>query len=367
MVKRLVMGLLSILLVVPIAAWPQTHRILGAKVYRPVREGKELVGLAKSLGLNTLFVGDELGNSLSFREECRKAGLKYFLIVRTFNDAEAAKQDPSLVSIDRQGRPARRDGDVMICPSRADFRRQKIERVRAVIRHLQPDGVTLDYFRFFIYWEGVDPQTGPVDFPAFCFDRSCLEDFRRSGGEQLRHAVGGDAVAANRQLIDEIWSEHREAWYAWRVKRIAENAREFTQAIREGFPELSIVLHAVPWSRDEFNGARERIVGQDFRLLAPFFDYVSPMAYSALTHRGPGWVGKLDEELLKEVPQAKLLPSIEVGPDGPTFPPMPLEQYENDLQAALKAGAGVVLYHLELLLDAPAKQAITRELIRKSP
>ncbi len=335
------------------AAWPQAHRILGAKVYRPVREGKELVGLAKSLGLNTLFVGDELANPLSFREECRNAGLKYFLIVRTFNDLEAAKDDPSLVSIDRQGRPARRAGDVMICPSRADFRRRKIERISAVIQRLKPDGLTLDYFRFFIYWEAVDPQTGPVDFPAFCFDRSCLEEFRRSSGEKLRHAVVGDKVEANRQLIDEIWSEHREAWYRWRLRRIAENAREFTQTIREGFPDLPIVLHAVPWARDEFNGAREKIVGQDFRLLAPFFDFVSPMAYSALTHRGPGWVARLDEELLKEVPESKLLPSIEVGPDGPAFPPMPVEQYEDDLQAALQAGAGVVLYHLELLLDEP--------------
>ncbi|HUU13415.1 MAG TPA: hypothetical protein VM182_06865, partial [Terriglobia bacterium] len=90
MVKRLVIGLFSIILVAPIAAWSQAHRILGAKVYRPVREGKEPIILAKSLGLNALFVGDELGNSVSFREECRKAGLKYFLIVRTFNDPEAA-------------------------------------------------------------------------------------------------------------------------------------------------------------------------------------------------------------------------------------------------------------------------------------
>jgi hypothetical protein len=362
-VKRPVFGLLLIFLVASTVARPQSNRILGAKVYRPARSAKELVGLTKSLGLNTLFVGDELGNSLAFREECRKASVKYFLIVRTFNDPEAARLDPSLVSIDRQGRPARRAGDVMICPSRPDFRRQKIERIRAAIRRLQPDGVTLDYFRFFIYWEGVDPKTGPVDFPAFCFDRSCLEEFCRSGGVKLRHTVAGDAVQANRQLIEEIWSEHREAWYAWRVRRIAENAREFTQAIRDGFPHLPIVLHAVPWTRDEFNGARMKIVGQDFRLLAPFFDYVSPMAYSALTHRGPGWVAKLDEELLKEVPESKLLPSIEVGPDGPEFPPMPLGQYENDLQAALKAGAGVVLYHLELLLDNPARQAVTRKLL----
>src|SRR3990172_7318896 len=131
MVKRLMVGMLLVALFAPTAARPQTRQILGAKVYRPVREANELVEFAKSLGLNTLFVGDELAGSLSFREECRKAGLKYFLILRTFNDPEAGERDPSLVSIDRQGRPGRRAGDAMICPSRADFRPHKAERIRA--------------------------------------------------------------------------------------------------------------------------------------------------------------------------------------------------------------------------------------------
>jgi hypothetical protein len=345
------------------AAFAQGSPILGAKVYRPVRDAKELVTFAKSLGLNTLFVGDELATSLPFREECRKAGLKYFLIIRTFNDPEAAQQNPSLVSVSREGRQARRDGDVMICPSRADFRRHKMESIRSALERMQPDGVTLDYFRFFIYWEGVDPEAGPVGFPAFCFDASCVHDFLNSSKLHLHTGLPRDPTVVPRELIDEIWNQHREMWYAWRAERIAEDAHEFTGFIRKQFPGLPIVLHAVPWSRDEFGGAREKIVGQDLRLMAPYFDYVSPMEYSALTHRGQGWVARLNRELLAEVPKEKLLPSIEVGPDGPEFPPMSAAHYESDLKAARDAPAGVALYHLELLLDAPEKQAITRRLM----
>ena len=87
------------------------------------------------------------------------------------------------------------------------------------------------------------------------------------------------------------------------------------------------------------------------------------MEYSALTRRGPGWVERLNRNLLAEVPAAKLLPSVEVGPDGPNFPSMSLKDYESDLKAARKAPAGMVLYHLELLLDDPARQEITRRLI----
>ncbi len=57
---------------------------------------------------------------------------------------------------------------------------------------------------------------------------------------------------------------------------------------------------------------------------------------------------------------------VEVGPDGPNFPPMSLGDYESDLIAARKVSAGVVLYHLELLLDDPARQEITRRLIGAS-
>jgi len=348
----------------PVSA--QRPPILGAKVYRPAGDSKVYIDLAKALGLNTLFVGDELGKSREFRDACRKAGLKYYLIVRTFNDPEAASEDPSLVSVSREGRPARRDGDAMICPSRRDFRQAKMARIAEAIRRLDPDGLTLDYFRFFIYWEGVDPRTGPRNFPAFCFDRNCLEEFLRSSRVKVRNTVVGDSVAANHALIEEIWQRHRDTWYAWRVQRIAENAREFTEFLRREFPGMPLALHAVPWSREEFAGARESIVGQDLRLLAPFFDYVSPMEYSALTRRGAGWVARLNRQLLREVPAAKLLPSIEVGPDGPEFPPMPPAQYEADLQAALRATHSVVFYHLELLLADPARQALTRRLLARS-
>ncbi|HET7208479.1 MAG TPA: hypothetical protein VFI95_18025 [Terriglobales bacterium] len=353
--------LLSLILSQEAGRHPRVIR--GAKVYRAVRDPRDLVRFAKSLGLNTLFVGDQLAASLPFRQECQKAGLQYFLIIRIFNDPEAAADDATMISVDREGRQGRRGDDVMISPAREDFRRIKRERIRAAIERLKPDGVTLDYFRYFIYWEGVDPKTGPLNFPAFSFDRASVEDFVRATGLPLKPDLPPGTQEVPRALIDRIWNHHREAWYRWRVERLVEDAQEFTSFIRQQFPELPIVLHAVPWTRDEFGGAREKIVGQDLRRLAPFFDYVSPMEYSALTRRGPGWVERLNRNLVAEVPAAKLLPSVEVGPDGPQFPLMSLEDYESDLIAARKASAGLVLYHLELLLDDPARQDITKRLI----
>lgn len=348
----------------PVPAFCREGPILGAKVYRGGRNPQELIGLARNLGVNALFVGDELARSGDFRAQCAKAGLRYFLIARTFNDPEAAAGDSTLVSVDRTGKPARRNGDVMICPSRADFRQKKMQRIKAEIERLRPDGLTLDYFRYFIYWEGIDPQRGPENFPAYCFDASCVSEFLRSTKLRLSTGVPRDSGPVPRELSDEVWFHHRDEWYRWRTRRMAENAREFTEFLRKNFPALPIVLHAVPWSRNEFDGAREKIVGQDLQLLVPYFDYVSPMEYSALTRRTSGWVAGLNGKLREEVPAAKLLPSIEVGPDGPEFPPLSLERYQSDLSAARGAEAGVVLYHLELLVGDSRKQAITKRLFK---
>lgn len=345
-------------------AFCQNGPILGAKVYRAGQDPQQLIDFAQSMGVNTLFVGDELARSSEFRARCARARLKYFLIVRTFNDPEAAAEDATQVSVDRTGKPARRDGDVMICPSRADFRQKKMQRIKAEIERLHPDGLTLDYFRYFIYWEGIDPQRGPENFPAYCFDASCVREFLRSTKLRLSAGVPRDSEPVPRELSDEIWLQHRDEWYRWRTRRMAENAREFTEFIHKNFPGLPIVLHAVPWSRDEFDGAREKIVGQDLQLLAPYFDYVSPMEYSALTRRGSEWVAELNRRLGKEVPTAKLLPSIEVGPDAPGFPPLSPERYQSDLSAARSAVAGVVLYHLELLVGDAQKQAMTKRLFQ---
>lgn len=346
------------------SAFCRNAPILGAKVYRGGQDPQQLIDLAKNLGVNTLFVGDELARSSEFRWQCAKAGLKYFLIVRTFNDPEAAADDATLVSVDRAGQPARRDGDVMICPSRPDFRQKKMQGIKTEVERLHPDGLTLDYFRYFIYWEGIDPQKGPGDFPAYCFDWSCLRDFLNSTKLHLSTGLPHDAKTVPSELSEEIWLHHRDEWYRWRCQRMAENAREFTEFIHRNFPGLPIVLHAVPWSRNEFAGARQKIVGQDLQLLAPYFDYVSPMEYSALTHRASGWVAELNQQLGKEIPAAKLLPSIEVGPDGPEFPPLSPKRYQSDLRSARRAAAGVVLYHLELLVGDAQKQAITKRLFQ---
>lgn len=340
--------------------------ILGAKIYTAPEDETKMVSFAKSLGLNTLFVGDQLAKRSSFRNECRKAGLRYFLIIRTFNDPEAAAKDPTLVTVDRDGNKGQRDDDVMISPSRGDFLLAKQERIRTTIERMKPDGVTLDYFRYFIYWEGVNPKTGPGNFPAFSFDRASIEDFLQGTGVHLKSVLTPAPSAVPPPVIDEIWNEHRQAWYQWRTERITKDAQQFTSYLRKQFPGLTIVLHAVPWSRNELDGARQKITGQDLKLLAPYFDYISPMEYSALTHRGPGWVEKLNQELQEEIPAPKLLPSIEVGPDGPEFPPMPPSHYESDLKTARKAQAGVVLYHLELLLNDPEKQAITKRWIKQA-
>ena len=88
--RALMVGML--LASLPVQAFAQRAPILGAKVYRQDRPSEELLKLAKSLGLNALFAGDELAAPEEFREECWAGGLKYLLTIRTFNGPKATRQ-----------------------------------------------------------------------------------------------------------------------------------------------------------------------------------------------------------------------------------------------------------------------------------
>jgi hypothetical protein len=62
-------------------------------------------------------------------------------------------------------------------------------------------------------------------------------------------------------------------------------AAELVAAARDVKPDLEIVLHAVPWRRNDYGGAIRSIAGQDNERLAKRVDTISPMAYAHMLRR----------------------------------------------------------------------------------
>ena len=63
-----------------------------------------------------------------------------FVILPIFYDPDALKADPALHAITADGERAVEEWVEFVCPSRAAFRRRKIEYVKRLLREADPDG-----------------------------------------------------------------------------------------------------------------------------------------------------------------------------------------------------------------------------------
>ena len=107
----------------------------------------------KKLGINTVFCSIELFSNEGFRSFLEESKLKSFIITPVFFDPEALQMDTSLFAITKGGDKAKDDWVEFVCPSRKDFRKQKIEKITKLVEELDPDGISIDFIRHFVFWE----------------------------------------------------------------------------------------------------------------------------------------------------------------------------------------------------------------------
>jgi len=278
-----------------------------------------------------------------------------FVIQPVFHDPEELKQDPDLYAITDAGRPAREDWVAFVCPSRDEYRRRRVESIVSTVARLEPEGISLDFIRFFAYWEMIRPDRDPASIPNTCFCASCLERFSRETG--LRLPPGLEASQAARW----IEARHPGEWTAWKCRLISSMVEDVVRRTRQVRPGLRVNLHAVPWRADDFGGAIRRIVAQGFAALSKLTDYISPMCYSAMLHRNPAWISSVVKDLEARA-ACPILPSIQVKAHYPADMPLDAAGFEACLRAALAPpSAGVVFWSWDLIEKAPeAKRAIKR-------
>jgi hypothetical protein len=65
----------------------------------------------------------------------------------------------------------------------------------------------------------------------------------------LRSVLTPAPSAVPLRVIDEIWNEHRQAWYQWRTERITKDAQQLTSSLRKQFSGLPIVLQMLSTRR----------------------------------------------------------------------------------------------------------------------
>jgi hypothetical protein len=335
------------------AASSSQERIVGVKIYEHAGDRQSLFDDFEALGFNTLLISEALASDDEFRAQARRRRMAVFVIEPVFYDPDAVKKDPDLFAVTGAGRQAQDGWVAFVCPTRDEFRNRKAEAIATAVARLEPDGVSLDFIRYFAYWESIGPERSYASIPNTCYCPRCLERFSLDTGVTLPRSMATPQQAA-------AWIEAGpvDVWATWKCRVIASMAEDVVRRVKAARPGVRVNLHAVPWRRDDFGGAIRKVVGQDFAALSRMTDYLSPMCYSAMLKRDPAWVHSVVEDLAATA-SCPILPSIQVGEYYPGDRPLGATDFEACLDAALlPPSAGVVFWSWALIEKTPASRRV---------
>ena len=333
----------------------EVGRIIGVKVYSIEEDLGTTFHAWQEYGINTVFADASLLTG-EFRSLAKKNHIRVFIILPVFYNPEALQQDTGLYAITDRGQPAAAEWVEFVCPSRQEYRQQRIEYMKQLVTDLDPDGISLDFIRHFAYWEKIYPGTHPDSIPEACFDPSCISAFTEHSGITVPDSLPGVAETAG-------WiNEHcREEWTAWKCGLITSFIAEASREAKQIRKDILINVHAVPWRQEDFNNAVRRITGQEFGEIAPHVDMISPMCYAHMLQRPPEWIHSVvvDLSALVDIP---VYPSIQVN-RAYLEESLNVEEFERSLQESLKPpSGGVIFWSWEQLLESPAKKELLKKI-----
>lgn len=334
-------------------------RMIGVKIYDYDGSLLELFGEWKNLGINTVFTSASLDSNPEFRQLAKQHKIVTFIILPIFFNPEVLHANPKLYALTNRGTPAVEEWVEFVCPSREEYRTQKVEYIMNLVRELDPDGLSLDFIRHFVFWEKVYPNRKPGDIPNTCFDSHCLQKFQNDRDIQIP-----DTLKNAQKIAEWIESNCLAEWTEWKCELITSMIRDIAAEARKIKPEIKINVHAVPWRQNDFDSAIKIVAGQDFSKIGAIVDMISPMTYAHMVQQKPEWVSSVTRDISNQV-KCNVVPSIQVN-RAYLDESLGLEEFEESLIEALKQpSAGVIFWSWDQLVENPPKKEIVRALVRK--
>jgi hypothetical protein len=337
--KRL--GIVFLILQVMLAFSGCNHKpekIIGIKIYEYDKDFNSLADKWKEMGINTAFVSKELAANPLFRQILKQNNIKVYIIFPVFYDPAQLKNDSSLYAVTDRGKIAKDDWVEFVCPSRITYRKLKIDEAADLVKKLEPDGLSIDFIREFVFWEMIYPDRTAESIDMACFCDSCVDRFCN-----LKNIILPDTCKTVEQKAALILNLYSDDWDNYRCDLVASMVKEISDKARNIKPDIKINVHVVPWRDGDFGGANIRVASQDLQKIAPFTDYISPMCYSQMVRRDAEWIESVVASMDMHA-HGKILPSIQVYPyyiDDPFTP----EDFKKCISAALKPPSlGVVFF-----------------------
>jgi hypothetical protein len=351
--KRLVIGFLVLqVMLVFFSCSHDRGKIIGIKIYEYDQDFYQLVEKWKEMGINTAFIDKKLAANTAFRQILKANDIKVYIIFPVFYDPELLKHDSTLYAITDKGRIAKDDWVEFICPSRTAYRTMKTGEAAELVRTLQPDGLSIDFIREFVFWEMIYPDRTAESIDMACFCDSCVGSFCMKKGIVLPETC---ITAA--QKASYILGKYSDGWNDYRCDLIASMVKGIADKVHSVKPDIKINVHVVPWRDSDFGGANIRVAAQDLQKIAPYTDYMSPMCYSQMLRRDADWIASVVTDMNRKA-KSKILPSIQVYPyyiDNP----FTIEDFRRCVNAALRAPSqGVVFFSWPLFEKDPERMEI---------
>ncbi len=350
--------LLVIFFIISYNCTRQPDKIIGVKIYEYYGNYDALAQQWKETGINTAFVSTGLAANDTFRQALRKQHISVFIIFPVFQNPEFLKQDSSLYAITDKGKKAKEDWVEFVCPSRESYRNAKIAELAGIVERYDPEGISIDFIRQFVFWEMIYPGREPGSIDRACFCDNCIAEFSYTERIDIP-----DTCVSTLQKAGFINSNYAVQYDSFRCFLITTMVKDLAETAKDIKPKLKISVHAVPWREGDFGGANLRVAGQDLEKIAPYADFISPMCYSQMLKRDAGWISSVVEDMDKREP-GKVLPSIQVYPyyidDAFTA-----EDFRQCIDSALQEPSrGVVFWSWPLLEKEKRRVEVVKEEMR---
>ncbi len=293
-----------------------------------------------------------------FRDEkmeraLEKNGLGVWLNLPVFYNQEYLAAHPEDYAITSKGNRAIHDWCHFVCPSREAYQEKLVRDLRVLLARLQPEIVSLDFIRNFVFWEAVDLKSDPAAIEDGCYCKVCLDAFEKFSGEKVER----------NQPAAQIRAKMKRAWGDWKCNRIAATADMLFEEMRAGAKGARRSIKTVPWRESELDGAIRSSAGQDVPRLARNVDMVAPMAFTQMLGQTPAWKRQLLEHV-REISGKPVLSYMQtdklIRPEEIT-----IAQFEAELKESLgKEWAGAVVFEYGQLVANPVKAGILTKYLR---
>jgi hypothetical protein len=216
--------------------------------------------------------------------------------------------------------------------------------------------VSLDFIRYFVFWEKVAPDRAPESLPQTCFCPVCLAGFEKEMGARIP-----SELAATAEKAKWILGTRASEWTEWKCRVIARAVERLAGAAREAKSGIKVNIHAVPWRKGDFGGAARSVAGQDLARLAPFADFISPMCYHHMVRRSPAWVHDVVADFSAQTRgRGTILASTQVS-QAYVEEALPSGEFRAALEEALRPPSiGDVLWSWDALSKSPEKMEILK-------